>query len=129
TQERTERAAQPGWAEAATSLPCHVVRLTQLLYPRRTVMSRWLLLVALLAGCPPPEPPVPIPPVVSTGKVRVRVFTEPSPVKTIGSAGRFLFVATDDAVQRWDDAGAVLVMNAENGLPGEHVVALAADGD
>jgi hypothetical protein len=93
------------------------------------MMSRWLCLVVVLAGCPPPEPPVPIPPVVSTGKVRVRVFTEPSPVKTIGSAGRFLFVATDDALQRWDDAGAVLVMNAENGLPGEHLVALAADGD
>ena len=73
---------------------------------------------------------MPIPPVVSTGgKVHVRVFTEPSPVKTIGSAGRFLFVATDDALQRWDDAGSMLVMNAENGLPGDHVAALAADQD
>ncbi len=85
-------------------------------------------MVAALAGCPPPEPTVPIPP-VSTGKVRVRVFTEPSPVKTIGAAGRFLFVATDDALQRWDESGAVMVMSADNGLPGERVVALATDPD
>jgi hypothetical protein len=133
-EERTEGAAQLGGPKAstATSLACHVVSVSHLVYRRRDVRSRWLWfgVVAMVAGCPPPEPPVPpIPPVVSTGKVRVRVFTEPSPVKTIGRAGRFLFVATDDALQRWDDAGALLVMNAENGLSGDHVVALAADVD
>lgn len=90
----------------------------------------WIGLVALAAGCPPPEPvtPPPIPP-VSTGKVRVRVFTEPSPVKDIGSAGKYLFVATDDSIQRWDDTGAVMVMTGDHGLSGEHVTALAADHD
>ena len=91
----------------------------------------WLgLVIAMAAGCPPPEPvaPPPLPP-VSTGKVRVRVFTEPSPVKEIGSAGRFLFVATEDSIQRWDDQGTVMVMTADHGLSGEHVVALAPDGD
>jgi hypothetical protein len=93
------------------------------------MMSRWLALGAatvLFAACPPPPPPTPIPP-VSTGKVRVRVFTEPSPVKEIDTAGRYLFVATDDSVQRWDDAGQVMVMTADHGLSGDHVTALAPD--
>jgi hypothetical protein len=132
-KQRPEGAAQLGRAEATTSLPCHVVRVAQLDYRRRVVISRafWLgLVVGLATGCPPPEAitPPPIPP-VSTGKVRVRVFTEPSPVKEIGSAGRFLFVATEDSIQRWDDAGAVLVMTADHGLSGEHVVGLAPDTD
>ncbi|MEO6773033.1 MAG: hypothetical protein ABI467_08410, partial [Kofleriaceae bacterium] len=91
----------------------------------------WLgFVVALATGCPPPEPvtPPPLPP-MSTGKVRVRVFTEPSPVKEIGSAGRFLFVATEDSIQRWDDQGRVMVMTADHGLSGDHVVAVAPDSD
>jgi len=95
------------------------------------VHAVWAGFVAAVAtGCPPPDPvaPPPIPP-VSTGKVRVRVFTEPSPVKEFGSAGKFLFVATEDSIQRWDDAGVVMVMTADHGLSGEHVVALAPDGD
>jgi hypothetical protein len=83
----------------------------------------------LLAACPPPEPPpAPIPP-VSAGKVRVRVFTDPAPVKTIAAAGKYTFVATDDAVQRWDAAGQVVAMSADHGLPGEHIVALGADAE
>ena len=81
----------------------------------------------MVSACPPPEPPAaPIPP-VSAGKVRVRVFTDPSPVRLVAQAGRFTFVATDDTLQRWDDAGALLVMSAEHGLPGDHVGALGAD--
>jgi len=83
----------------------------------------------LLAACPPPEPPAaPIPP-VSTGKVHVRVFTEPAPVTAIASAGKYVFVATDDELQRWDDDGGVISMSAEHGLSGDHVVALAADAE
>jgi hypothetical protein len=57
------------------------------------------------------------------------VFTEPSPVKEIDSAGRYLFVATEDSLERWDDAGQVMVMTADHGLSGEHVTALAPDLD
>ena len=92
-------------------------------------MSRWLGTAAIamvLAACPPPPPPTPIPP-VSTGKVRVRVFTESSPVKEIDTAGKYLFVATEDSVQRWDDQGQVMVMTADHGLSGDHVTALAPD--
>jgi hypothetical protein len=126
-QERAKRAAQLGRLEATTSsLPCHA----RSVY-RRSVVTRWLwlgVLVGLLAACPPPEPvaPTALPP-VSGGKVRVRVFTEPTPVKRVGTAGRFLFVATEDALQRWDDKGAVLAMNAQTGLSGDHIVALATD--
>ncbi|HEX4453219.1 MAG TPA: hypothetical protein VH143_20245 [Kofleriaceae bacterium] len=94
-------------------------------------MLRWLGLgatVLLVAACPPPGPPTPIPSVAS-GKVRVRVFTEPSPVKSIDTAGRYLFVATDDSLQRWDESGQVMVMTADHGLSGDHVTALAPDLD
>jgi hypothetical protein len=130
-KQRTEGSSKLGGAEAATSLPCHVVRVAQLDYGPSAVNSRALVLTCtLLAGCPPPEPvaPPPIPP-ASSGKVRVRVFTEPSPVKAFGSAGRFLFVATDDSIQRWDEHGSVMVMSADHGLSGEKIVALAPDSD
>ena len=68
-------------------------------------------------------------PPVSTGKVRVRVFTDPAPVKSIASAGKFTFVASDDAIQRWDGSGQMVAMSADHGLPGDHVVALAADSE
>ncbi|HUS32689.1 MAG TPA: hypothetical protein VMZ53_29515 [Kofleriaceae bacterium] len=95
-------------------------------------MKRWLWLAPLLVvgtACPPPEPVAPPLPPVSGGKVRVRVFTEPAPVKTVGTVGRFLFVATEDALQRWDEKGAVVTMTADQGLSGDHVVALATDPD
>lgn len=91
--------------------------------------SRSLLagLVATVAACPPPEPPAaPIPP-VSTGKVRVRVFTEPSPVRLLAPAGRFVFVGTDTDLERWDLDGGVLTMSADHGLSGSHIAALAPD--
>jgi hypothetical protein len=85
--------------------------------------------LAAVSACPAPElPPAPIPP-VSTGKVRVRVFTEPSPVRAVGAVGKIVFVATEDAVERWDDQGNVLAMSSDNGLPGMHIVAVAADAD
>jgi hypothetical protein len=125
-EERAEGAAQLGWFEAATSsLPCHAPSVY-----RRAAVTRWVWLGALVlvAACPPPEPVTPLPP-VSGGKVRVRVFTEPTPVKKVGTAGRFTFVATVDALQRWDDKGAVMTMTSATGLSGDHVVALTTDVD
>jgi hypothetical protein len=93
------------------------------------VTSRSLLvgLVATVAACVAPElPAAPIPP-VSTGKVRVRVFTEPSPVRLLAPAGRFLFVGTDSDLERWDRDGGVLTLSADHGLSGSHVAALAPD--
>src|SRR5262249_18480029 len=95
------------------------------------VSSRSLLigLLVMAAGCPPPEPPAaPIPP-VSTGKVRVRVFTEPSPVRLLAPAGRFVFVGTDTDLERWDLDGGVLALSADRGRSGSHVAALVPDPD
>jgi hypothetical protein len=59
----------------------------------------WVLLLLIVGlGCRPPADRVP----TSTGKVRVRVFTEPSPVRLLASAGKLVFVATDGDLERWD---------------------------
>ncbi|HUJ61056.1 MAG TPA: two-component regulator propeller domain-containing protein [Kofleriaceae bacterium] len=79
-----------------------------------------------IAGCPPPEPETPPIPPVATGKVRVRVFTEPAPVKSVGVVGKSVFVATDDAIERWDGSS-VFALSADHGLPGERIVAIAPD--
>lgn len=83
---------------------------------------------ACVAACPPPEPPRPIPP-VSTGKVRVRVFTEPSPVKIVAAAERFVFVATEHDLERFDDGGGVFALTPQSGLSGNSVVALGPDAE
>jgi hypothetical protein len=90
------------------------------------------VLVGLLLGfaaCPLPEPPAaPIPP-VSTGKVRVRVFTEPSPVRMLAAAERFVFVATEQDLERFDDGGGVFALTPATGLSGNQVIALGPDPD
>ncbi len=92
-----------------------------------TARSLLIGLVAVIAACPAPEPPAaPIPP-VSTGKVRVRVFTEPSPVRLLAPAGRYVFAGTDGELERWDGDGRVLTLSADAGLSGSHVAALAPD--
>jgi hypothetical protein len=66
-------------------------------------------------------------PPVSAGTVRVRVFTEPAPVRILAAAGKFVFVGTDRHLERWDDGGGVLPLSAEHGLPGTAITALATD--
>jgi len=78
-----------------------------------------------LAGCPPPAPPTRLPP-VSAGKVRVRVFTEPSPVKQVVAAEKFVFVATEHGLERFDDGGRVFAVSSQ-GIAGTKVLALGPD--
>ena len=59
----------------------------------------------------------------------MRVFTEPSPVRLVAAAGRFVFVATSGDLERWDTDGGVLPLSAEHGLSGSQIVALAPDVD
>lgn len=143
-EQRAEGAPELGGPEAAAAaLSSHGKNLHRLSgrgtlsYRRAAVQERRLAVVGLLAvgglvvlaACPPPEPPAaPIPP-VSAGKVRVRVFTEPAPVRILASAGKFVFVGTDSHLERWDDGGSVLPLSAEHGLSGSQIVALAADPD
>lgn len=66
---------------------------------------------------------------MSTGKVRVRVFTEPSPVRMLASAERFVFVATEHDLERFDDGGGVFALTSATGLAGSQVLALGPDPD
>ncbi len=91
-------------------------------YRRGAMRSSSLGLVLLaVAACNHPIDRMPMP----TGKVRVRVFTEPSPVRLLASAGKFVFVATDGDLERWDTEGKVLALSAH----GSQIVALAPDLD
>lgn len=82
-------------------------------------------LIAMLAACRPAIPVTPPIPPVSTGKLRVRVFTEPSPVRQLASAGRFVFVATESELERWDEHNRVHTLPHVVGTP----IALAPDLD
>ena len=69
------------------------------------MLVRGIIAATVLAtGCPAPEGVAPIPP-VSAGKVHVRVFTQPSPVRSVAAAGKYVFVATDHDVERWSGDG------------------------
>ncbi|MGE0546027.1 MAG: hypothetical protein AB7O24_14270 [Kofleriaceae bacterium] len=83
--------------------------------------------LAVLAACPAPQvPTVAIPP-VSTGKVRVRVFAEPSPVRMLAVTERFVFVATQTDVERFDAGGGVFAMSSNAALAGRQIIALGPD--
>jgi len=81
-----------------------------------------ILFVIAASACTPPAIVQAIPP-VSGGKVRVRVFTEPSPVKSVTTVGKFVFVATDSHVERWEN-DSVLPLAA---VSGSQIAALASD--
>jgi ligand-binding sensor domain-containing protein len=84
------------------------------------------LLAAAATGCPPPAPPVgPAPP---RGTVRIRVITDASPVQHLVAADGQVFAAGVGGLDRWDvRTGEVLSLSATHGLPGDRVLALAAD--
>ena len=67
-------------------------------------------LFAPAAACTPVETVRPLPP-VSGGKVRVRVFTEPSPVKSVTTVGKLVFVATESHVARWGREHSVMPLS------------------
>jgi hypothetical protein len=116
----------------AGSLPSAALSVGSALgYGRQAVRSRCLLvgLLATVSACPPPESPASLIPPVSTGKVRVRVFTEPSPVRMLASAERFVFVATEHDLERFDDGGGVFALTSQTGLAGNQVLALGPDPD
>lgn len=84
---------------------------------RRTVFG--LLVIAAIGCRTPPDRRI-----APASKVRVRVFTEPSPVRMLASAGKFVFVATDGDLERWDAEGRVLPVSAHG-----QIVALTPDID
>jgi hypothetical protein len=79
------------------------------------------------AGCT--APPAARPRSAAVKAVKVRAFTETSPVRLLASAGPYLFAAAGRGLDRWEvTSGAVLPLSIAQGLPGDRVIALAVDG-
>jgi len=60
-------------------------------------------------------------------KMRMRAFTETSPVRLIATAGSYVFAAKTHGLERWSPDGEVLPLSAAHGLPGDRVLGLATD--
>lgn len=90
--------------------------------PRRAAVT---LALALAGGaCQAPQPVQPTEP----PRVRVRSFTEATPVHRILAVPPFAFAATGAGLDRWDlRSGQALHLGAEHGLPGERVQSLDYD--
>jgi hypothetical protein len=83
-----------------------------------------LVLALASAGCPSAQPVEPI----ERPRVRVRSFTEATPVRHILAVPPFAFAATSAGLDRWDlRSGRGVHLGAEDGLPGERVQALDYD--
>lgn len=78
------------------------------------------------AGCH--DPPRPEKPQPAKGTVRVRTITDGQPVRMLVPAGRYLFAVGPHGVDRWQPSdGQVLPLSRDHGLPGDRVLAVAAD--
>ncbi len=104
-------------------LPRHKARIH-----RAHVMLRGCVLIlglAATAGCPDGVKPTGP---TKSERVRVRSFTEASPVRVVAVLPPYLFTAPGAGLDRWDiGSGARLHLSAEHGLPGDVVAAMAAD--
>jgi hypothetical protein len=63
----------------------------------------------------------------SAKTVRVRAFTEPSPVRLVASVGNHLFTAPAHGLDRWDADGKALSLDLGHGAAGDRAVAMAPD--
>lgn len=80
---------------------------------------------ALLPACPRDSDTKPKP---SSDTVRVRSFTEATPVTSVEAVLPYGFTATARGLDRWDlRSGQRLLLTAEHGLPGDRVFATALD--
>lgn len=80
--------------------------------------------LALLAGCPSHAEPAP----PARARVRVRAFTEATPVEHLVAVPPFAFAATTSGIDRWDlRSGQALHLGAQEGLAGERVQAIDVD--
>jgi len=92
--------------------------------PRRPALVVALAAALASAGCPSAQPVEPI----ERPRVRVRSFTEATPVRHILAVPPFAFAATSAGLDRWDlRSGRGVHLGAEDGLPGERVQALDYD--
>jgi ligand-binding sensor domain-containing protein len=79
-----------------------------------------------LAGCPRGDGSTT--PSPARGTVRVRAITDPAPVRILQPAGDYVFAVGPHGIDRWDPkSGEVLPLSQDHGLPGDRVLAVAAD--
>lgn len=94
-------------------------------------MGRPLIILgaALLVGSAScGDPPRPVGPDPGRRTVRVRSITDAQPVHLLLPAGPYLFAVGGHGIDRWDPAtGRVLPLSRDHGLPGDRVLAIAAD--
>ncbi|HEV7555785.1 MAG TPA: hypothetical protein VGO00_10040 [Kofleriaceae bacterium] len=88
-------------------------------------MTGRALIALIVAACTPVDTPVARIPPVSAGKVRVRVFAQPAPVRSLNTIGKLVLIATDNDLERWDVDSGVLPLPFQS----SHVIALATDID
>ena len=109
-----------GWRQALGLIyRCPVVTVRSTLW--RFGLGSFVGLVAC-SDPPPVMAPVPV-----RAKVRLRAFTETTPVRAIVTVGPEVFVDKGATLERWRADGSVLELSATHGLPGTHILALAAD--
>jgi ligand-binding sensor domain-containing protein len=84
----------------------------------------FLVVPLVLAACPQRTPEVP----ATSARVRVRSFTEASPVHRLLAVPPFAFAVTSAGLDRWDlRSGQAVHFGVENGLPGSRIEALDYD--
>jgi hypothetical protein len=89
---------------------------------RQLAIAGALLLATACHERPAPRRPSPRP------TVRVRAITDAQPVRMMTPVGTYLFAVGPHGVDRWDPlTDRVLPLSQDHGLPGDHVLALAAD--
>lgn len=85
-----------------------------------------VLAIALMSGCPKPNKTVNVEP--KKAKVRIKSFSDASPVRLLAAASPYLFSASAKGLDRWNlDSGEFLQLDSQHGLPGDRVLQMAYD--
>ncbi len=91
------------------------------------MLRRWsisaVVLLAFAAACKPVVPPIAPKP---TGRVRFRSIVEPSAVRALAAVDDILLEITDEGILRWNQDDSLVVMAANDVLPGRAVAIASA---
>jgi hypothetical protein len=90
----------------------------------RGIRAASLIALAVLGACPRGGDS---PHTTPAKTVRVRAFTEPSPVRLAAVVANTLFTASAHGLDRWDASGTALTLDLGHGAAGDRAVALSPD--